>query len=497
MNIISPAKVSFFSILVSVFVLVVVGRASGLGAEKRPHVLQTKPNILVFLTDDQDFSSMDVLRPDGTYLMRNTKELIKDQGVDFSRFYLAYALCCPSRATYLTGQYPHNHGVLDNSGSNGGYQALDHENTLPIWLQGSGYYTGHIGKYMNGYNGGGGPFNLPTQPPGWNEWYSTLVFSKFFNYELMENGVKVQYGSDEVDYNTDVLTGKAITFIETQTTQEKPFFLSVNYIAPHVEANGEFPIPAPRHAGMFSNLPLPTPPSYNESDVSDKPSWVQALPLITDAEKDVIEERYQLRLESLAAVDDGISAIINKLEKLGELNNTVIIFWSDNGLQAGEHRLQNGKRQIYEESARVPLLIRGPGFPKGVVYDDLISNIDLAPTIVDLADAKALKVMDGRSILDLIAKGSSEWRKDLLIENPLWEYRALLTKNYIYAEHDYDKDGVVDDKELYNFVADNCSATPDPYQIESKHADTCYDQMMQAMSERAERLSTCSGRTCK
>ena len=265
-----------------------------------------RPNVVVIMTDDQTVESMRV--------MPNVKALLADQGVTFDNSFVSYALCCPSRATYLTGQYAHNHGVWGNAAPNGGYYKLDSTNTLPVWLQRGGYQTIHLGKYLNGY----GTRNATEVPPGWGEWYGSVdpTTYRFYNYTLNENGRTVNYGTGAANYQTDVYAQKAVDLIAAQAADPRPFFLSVAFLAPHSGGprdpddppNLGTPAPAPRHRNVFRTQPLPIPPSFNEADVSDKPAAVRNRPLLTAGRINGIREMYQQRLESLLAVDEAVGA---------------------------------------------------------------------------------------------------------------------------------------------------------------------------------------------
>src|SRR5439155_6954337 len=237
------------------------------GAAEARSLRQRPPNVVVIMTDDQDVASMRVIP--------NVQRLIAAQGVTFVNSFVNLSLCCPSRATFLTGQYAHNHGVLSNALPAGGYQKLDHSHTLPVWLQRAGYATVHIGKYLNSY---GLNMDQRTIPPGWSEWYGALDPStyNYLDFSLNENGKIVHYGRNPTTYQTDVYTQKALDIIKRRAPSSQPFFLWVAYLAPH---NIPGPVPAPRHAGRFKNEPLPTPPSFNEQDVSDKPAAIRKLPL--------------------------------------------------------------------------------------------------------------------------------------------------------------------------------------------------------------------------
>ncbi|MBA3260293.1 MAG: sulfatase-like hydrolase/transferase, partial [Gemmatimonadales bacterium] len=235
-----------------------------------------RPNIVVIMTDDQTMESMSV--------MPQTLSLIGAAGVTFEKNVVTYALCCPSRATFFTGQYPHNHGVRSNGSPDGGHAKLDHSNTLPLWLQGAGYVTGHIGKYLNGY----GKVDTLEIPPGWTEWYGGIGESAYdyYGYLLNENGTVVPYGTTSEHYQSDVYTGKAVDFILRRAPDAAlgvPFFLSVTYFAPHwgdpLEPGDPLlptAVPAPRHKGRFAGEFLPSSPAFNEADISDKPASMRS-----------------------------------------------------------------------------------------------------------------------------------------------------------------------------------------------------------------------------
>jgi N-acetylglucosamine-6-sulfatase len=238
-----------------------IGTPDTLAAQTIP---SARPNIVVIMTDDQGLNEMRALP--------KTKALI-GAGTTFSNHYVSFPLCCPSRATFLTGQYPHNHGVLGNAPPNGGYPKLDNTNTLPLWLQQAGYFTSHIGKYLNRYG-----IDNPTEvPPGWTHWQGLVDNSTYmmYNYTINDNGTLVTYGNTARNYQTDVLAGRAEETIDEAAASNQPFFLSIAPTPPHYElfASGFGPIrPAPRHTDAFSEEPLPRTPAFNEADVLDKPA---------------------------------------------------------------------------------------------------------------------------------------------------------------------------------------------------------------------------------
>ena len=439
-----------------------------------------RPNVVVIMTDDQTVESMRV--------MPNVRGLLAEQGVTFDNSFVSYSLCCPSRSTFLTGQYAHNHGVWGNTSPNGGYYKLDSTNTLPVWLQRAGYQTVHLGKYLNGY----GTRNATEVPPGWGEWYGSIdpTTYRFYNYNLNENGKVVNYGTGVANYQTDVYARKAVDIITRQAVDPRPFFLSVAFLAPHAGAPRDpddptgqaTPSPAVRHRNYFAAQALPLPPSFNELDVSDKPAGIRNRPQLTNARIAAIRENYQQRLESLLAVDDAVGLIVNQLAAIGELDKTYILFTSDNGFFHGEHRVPQGKVLLYEPSIRVPLILRGPGIPAGKHRSQFVSNIDLARTIVGATGAQPSRVLDGRSLLPFAKNPLLHSGRDLLLETPT--YAAIRTPNWLYAEH------VTGERELYNLARDR-------YQLTSLHGDLRFDRTKADLAARLARLRGCAGPVCR
>ncbi|MDS4020276.1 MAG: sulfatase [Candidatus Competibacter sp.] len=475
-------------------VLILLSMCLGIGSAFRSNSAfgdtpPPQPNIVVIMTDDQTLENLRV--------MQKTLTLIADNGVKFSNFFASYPYCSPSRATLLTGQYSHNHGVITNYPPYGGYSALDNWNTLPIWLQNAGYYTIHIGKYLNGYG------NVePWIPPGWNDWQGLVdpFTYQMYNYKINDNGTLLTYGSNSTDYQTDVLADRAVAAIGKQAGKSQPFFLSIALIAPHAESalshnvsnddDGPPPRPAPRHVGTFANEPLPKAPSFNEVDVSDKPKHVSVLPRLTKWNVAAITKSYRARLEALLAVDDLTERVINALDTSGALNNTIVFFLSDNGYLEGQHRFLEGKFEVYEESTRLPLLVRGRGFPAGVTANQYVADVDLAPTIVALTGATANRVMDGTSLLPLALDPTQGQQRALLLESgPISdslahpEYQAVRTERYVYVEY------VTNESELYDFQVDE-------FQLTSKHSDPQYDQVKIYLKAFLNKLRTCSGSGC-
>jgi N-acetylglucosamine-6-sulfatase len=439
-----------------------------------------QPNVLVVETDDQTVKSMRV--------MNNVTALIADQGAMFRNSFVNYSLCCPSRATFLTGQYVHNHRVYGSPATSAfpRFQAVYGNNNLAVWLQEAGYYTAMIGKYLNGYS------NSPPVPPGWSEWRAAAPDTQTaYDYTLNENGTLVHYGHDPADYKQDVLTRKAVSFVSRRAPKPQPFFLWLTYTAPHTGGPNPNPNPpfncygtakpAPRHAHAFDSEPLPRPANFNEADVSDKPVAIQNLPRLSASEIANIQRQYRCRLQSILSVDEGVKAIVRALRVNGELKNTVLMFTSDNGFFHGEHRIPRGKSRIYEESIRVPLMMRGPGIPVGVSVNDLAINADLAPTIVGVANANPGLEMDGRSLIPVAQRPGIEQGRELLVEQAA--FAAIRTERYMYAEYN------TGERELYDL-------TSDPFELQSRYDDSAYALVQAQLAARLQDLRDCAGSSC-
>jgi len=443
------------------------------------------PNVLLILTDDQTEESMRV--------MEKTLRLLGEEGTTFRNSFVSTPLCCPSRATLLTGQYAHNHGVLGNKSPEGGYHRLDHSNTLPVWLKEAGYQTAHVGKYLNGYTG-------PKFPQGWSRWFGLSDPSTYlmYGYTVIANGKRVRYGQSEADYQTDVLAARAEailrSFAQDRVRRGRPFFLSVAPLAPHTERSddagkGTPPRPAPRHQGRFADEPLPDKASFDEADVGDKPANIRRLPRLSPAKREAVLRSYQARLESLLAVDEMVERLVTALEETGELDRTVILFASDNGFLLGEHRLPDGKLLPYEESIRVPLIIRGGGFPAWSTALQPVANIDLAPTIVALTGATARRKMDGVPLLPLALDPSQGQDRALLLEavsrnSARPAYEAIRTPRWLWVEYHNGS------RELYDL-------DEDPFQLRSRHDDPALAGVRAELAGRLAALRKCSGAGCR
>ncbi len=473
-----------------------------------------QPNIIFILTDDLALAD--------TAFMPKLKTQLTDHGVSFSNYFVSVSLCCPSRATILRGQYAHNTGVYGNNLPDGGFEKFvssgAEKSTIATLLQSAGYKTMLAGKYMNGYpSKSGGDTYIP---PGWSEWYSAVQGNPYaeFDYTLNENGKLVRYGKKSEDYGTDVYTRKAVDFIQRATRESKPFFVYLGYYAPHSPAT-----PAPRHEKLFADVKAPRSPSYNEADVSDKPNYIKSLAALSTREQTRLDDDYRNRLRSLQAVDDAMETLVTALKQNGQLENTYIVFTSDNGYHMGEHRLQQGKQTAYEEDIHLPLFIRGPNIPAGITLDYFAGNIDFAPTFAEIAGAKIPDFVDGRSLVARWGKNPpTEWRQIYLLmhgnanaqppratprgtptapggvnepDDPqtaqiqgktaqgIPVFAGLRTKDYTYVEY------VTGEKELYDLKAD-------PYELQNLAAKADA-QLLKTLAARLAEMKKCAGASCR
>jgi arylsulfatase A-like enzyme len=391
------------------------------------------PSFVVIQTDDQTLDELYAsFGQPRLRAMPNTLDLIAKRGETFNRYYVSYPLCCPSRVSLLTGRYAHNDGVKGNVQPNGGYFGFSfraaYSHNLATWLQGAGYRTIHIGKFLNGY--GDEPYSNGTEvPPGWSAWHTVLNADTdhyYYGYKLNNNGaIEGPYGDSgswetreygvrddpgcpfaplngqPCFYETDMLTNLATQEMR-ETSPEQPFYLQLDYTAPH----GDFrrpagPEPAPRYYNWFKGAPFPhnRGQGFDEGNVSDKPSFIREAPYLSLSDIHTYRVYYDKSLEALRSVDDGVKQVIDTLGGLHRLRNTYILFTSDNGFFFGEHRLIGGKFLAYEPSTHLPFLIRGPHIRPGSESGELVGNIDIAPTILELAGAKPDKSIDGRSMV--------------------------------------------------------------------------------------------------
>jgi arylsulfatase A-like enzyme len=488
---------------------------------------ETRPNIVLIMTDDLDTGSIQTMIDAG--MMPNLQQYVIERGATFSQSFAVNGHGCPSRQTLFQGRYAHN------SGSGPGVcsvENFDDSSTLATWLRTAGYRTALVGRYLDGYGymdiNRDGTVNLDDAryiPPGWDNWQA-IVFSgippktavqwyenaNMYNYNMNDHGQLIDYGTGPAVYQTDVIANRAVNYISGAASGSTPFFLMVAGTAPHVETSPDprtineyqdawrWDIrPAQRHLNSVA-FQLPRPPSFNESndDIGDKPLWVQALPLLTGQDISNLTQQYRNRLASLRAVDDLVGGLCRALTDAGEFENTVILITSDNGWHYGQHRLSH-KRTAYEEAIRVPLFISSGG-KKTVAA--LVTNVDLAPTIVDLAGIGQGRRMDGVSFLPLLKQPDLPWRKRFLLENdslnPMGVFavppysgirtgpNALQTPNECYVMY---TNGEV---EFYDLAID-------PYAQTSLHADPSPLRIQQRaiLNQQLSSLKNCKLGSCQ
>ena len=405
-----------------------------------------RPNIVLVVTDDQRRDTLDA--------MPTVRREVVGRGVTFTEAVVVNPICCPSRATILTGRDSHSTGVYANSGPHGGSDWFDHADTIAVALQKAGYRTAYLGKYLNGYGGWLPPaLDRWFLPPGWDVWLAGSGGGDLGD-RFTVHGLMARFPDDEAHYFTDVLADAAVSFLDQD--ERTPFFLVVAPHAPHHPAT-----PAPRHAGAFAGLEPWRPASYDEANVFDKPRWVRAQPRLTPRVKHRLDALRERQLETLLAVDEAVAQILASLRASGRLPNTLVVLTSDNGLHWGEHRLANRKSSPYEESVRVPLVVRWDRVAPWPRTDDrLVGNVDLAPTFADAAGATMAR-MDGESLLPLLSEregaAGKPWRSSILVESmrgvqgtvaEVPTYCALRGHRWKYVVY------ATRDEELYDLAAD-------------------------------------------
>ena len=457
--------------------LMVAGTSTS-GAGSAAAAPDDRPNVVVIMVDDMSTTEMQYLP--------KVNALVADEGTMFDEAFNNTPVCCPSRATLLTGQHSRHHGVYTNKPTQGqGYQALDSSNTLATWMTASGYETTFIGKYLNGYGQWGYLPSVPDNrevPPGWSDFQALVGNLKYQDYTINDNGRLVNYGSATEDYQTDVLADRAVASIVDAADSNKPLFLWVAPHSPHT-FNGQPPLPAARHRRSFDGIALPRPPNFDEADVSDKPPYVRNQPQITAAVAENMRVHFEARVEALQSVDDLVEDVYEALESTDQLDNTLIVFASDNGYMFGNHRLE-GKVRVYDESARVPLAIRGGPFVGGKTITSPVSNADLAPTIVQATGISAGRVMDGADLADVVARPARYADRAILIESVEGPgYSAVRTADWLWVEYEGSS------RELYDMRAD-------PYQLTSLHKSSTHAATRQRLGDILDDLRSCSGGNC-
>ncbi|KAI5624415.1 glucosamine (N-acetyl)-6-sulfatase b precursor [Silurus asotus] len=471
-------------------------------------------NMILIVTDDLD------VELGGMTPLKKTKSLIGDAGVTFSNAYTATPLCCPSRSSILSGKYPHNHMVHNNSLSGNcsskAWQAGPEKQAFPVYLSKMYYQTFYAGKYLNQYgiNDTGGVGHVP---PGWDQWHALVGNSKYYNYTLSNNGKSEVHKDDyEKDYLTDLILNRSLNFLDSRSPQH-PFFVMLCPPAPHSPWTS-----APAYQKSFAKVQAPRDGSFNKAG-KDK-HWLLRQPVnpMPNSSIDFLDDAFRKRWQTLLSVDDMVEKLVKKLEDIKELNNTYIFFTSDNGYHTGQFSLPIDKRQLYEFDIRVPLLVRGPGIKANQTLQDPVLNIDLPMTILDIAGVNiSILDMDGQSFLPQLAPslrngtsrpyflveytgeghltedpdcpklgpGVSQCFPDCVCEdafnNTYACVRTFKDSNLQYCEFADDESFV----EVYNITAD-------PHQLENivKKVDPA---LLQVMNQRLIKLQSCHGDSCR
>jgi len=446
-------------------------------------VLQERPNIVLFLVDDA--------RLDDLTATPSIQARIGGQGAVVRKFYAPFPLCCPARATLLTGEYPHNHGVLSNLAPTGGWAEFEDSSTLATWLTPT-YRTGLIGKYFNQYK-------APYTPPGWDEW---MVPQGMYDYAgtrwWLDRGLGGAW-STVPGYQTDTIGSLASDFVLRNAPSDEPFFLYTSIVAPHAGVPADpddpagFPTPyvKPVYRDALAGSKVLTDPAFNEADVSDKS--VRPRPL-TSAEIAGLQETAAQRREALMSAEDAVERVLDTLAASGEADNTYVMFMSDNGYILGEHRIRGGKLAPYEVSNHVPFLVSGPGIVPGTVVDDVSAQVDFAPTVMSMAGLTAPAAVDGVDLLPrLTGTQPSLTRKGILLEatdtqatvDPLpWLYRGVVSQRFKYVERSTGK------KELYDLRAD-------PSELVNIANQTAYAAPQTRLARLLSAYRSCVGVTCR
>lgn len=441
------------AIVVAALALLLVAVAPTSGAAQ-----EAPPDVVLIVTDDQRFDTL--------WAMPEVSERLVAEGVTFADAFVVNPICCPSRASILTGDYSHTTLVYGQIPPFGRFEWFDDASTLATWLDDAGYTAGLFGKYLNGYQHAALTGYVP---PGWDRWVA-FVRPDTFDYALTIDGDVERVGRE---HSTELLADEAVRFV---LAADGPLFLVYSPWSPHAPATS-----SAAHAEAFADLEPARPPSFDEADVSDKPAWVRDLDPLTPSEEAALDDLRIREHRALLGVDEAIGRILDALEARGRLENTLVVLTSDNGLLHGEHRWVK-KEAPYEEAIRVPLVLRwdAGGWDAGAELDGVLAlNVDLAPTIADVAGIPHPPT-DGRSLLRVIDDPDAAWREDFLIEhlegtNPIPTYCAVRSERWKYVRY------VTGEEELYDLEAD-------PFELENLAADPARVSVLQERRGRLREL---------
>jgi N-acetylglucosamine-6-sulfatase len=434
-----------------------------------------KPNVVVILTDD--------MRADELRYLPKTRRLLVEQGVRFSNAMSPHPMCCPARAELVTGQYAQNNGVRHNRGRWGGAKALRHiDDNIGRWLQDAGYRTSYHGKFLNGYE----RLRPRHRPAGWTVWDAQMKGIYSYRWGRFFNGDRVRR-----QYVTDTMTERTDDVFRRFGGRRAPFFTVVNHVAPHVTPFRPWlPKWKKRYHRAYRGVrpPFFAKPSFNEPRVGDLPRDLRK----TKVRRHRMAALFHARVRALRSVDDAVAATVARLDRLGELDNTYVVFTSDNGYALGEHRLRS-KNFLVDEVLDVPLVIRGPGFTPGTVDDTAVTLVDLVATIVDWAGATPGHRLDGVSIERLRDRDGPPVRDTILVQTgdqvaddtPGWDYRGVTTSRYLFGyQAGRRRVGILFDRKR------------DPYALHNRFRDPTYRAVRHALSHRTDVLARCRGAGC-